>query len=282
MRGFVRRQSGGSGRGEAGLYRHGSIASGIRLGEDVGNPLRLRAAFVLEAGEQALRHRFAQRRIVGDALLPLAADGFGERRLHISIRLAHAQTALQGAQRLVVAFLSGKIAGSGSRCGDTRRLFLALVRNGIRAGRRYGFVCCGFYRAIAEGEVVCGKGNGGRFVLRRSAHIGGGFFWCGFCCLAGEGNCGSFRCGASRFIRQGDVIKGGPFVVYGRGRGFRDRNGSARSRCGTIGESQLARQGIERLLFALRRIQKRQAHPLGDQCLLQQRAFMLDKFVLCL
>ena len=97
MRGFVRRQSGSSGRGEAGLYRHGSIASGIRLGEDVGDPLRLRAAFVLEAGEQALRHRFAQRRIVSDALLPLAADGFGERRLHISIRLAHAQTALQGA-----------------------------------------------------------------------------------------------------------------------------------------------------------------------------------------
>ena len=284
VRGFVRRQSGSSGRGEAGLYRHGSIASGIRLGEDVGNPLRLRAAFVLEAGEQALRDGFAQRRIVGDALLPLAADGFGERRLHISIRLAHAQTALQGAQRLVVAFLSGKIAGSGSRCGDTRRLFLALVRNGIRAGRRYGFVCCGFYRAIAEGEVVCGKGNGGRFVLRRSAHIGGGFFWCRFCCLAGEGNCGSFRCGASGFIHQGDVIKGGPFVVHGRGRGFRDRNGSGstRSRCGTVGESQLARQGIERLLFALRRIQKRQAHPLGDQCLLQQRAFMLDKFVLCL
>ena len=79
------------------MYRHGSIASGIRLGEDVGDPLRLRAAFVLEAGEQALRHRFAQRRIVSDALLPLAADGFGERRLHISIRLAHAQTALQGA-----------------------------------------------------------------------------------------------------------------------------------------------------------------------------------------
>ena len=178
--------------------------------------------------------------------------------------------------------MSGKIAGSGSRCGDTRWLFLALVRNGIRAGRRYGFVCCGFYRAIAEGEVVCRQRNGGRFVLRRSAHIGGGFFWCEFCCLAGEGNCGSFRCGASRFIRQGDVIKGGPFVVYGRGRGFRDRNGSARSRCGTIGESQLARQGIERLLFALRRIQKRQAHPLGDQCLLQQRAVMLDKFGLCL
>ena len=266
------------------MYRHGSIASGIRLGEDVGDPLRLRAAFVLEAGEQALRHRFAQRRIVSDALLPLAADGFGERRLHISIRLAHAQTALQGAQRLVVAFLSGKIAGSGSRCGDTRRLFLALVRNGIRAGGRYGLVRCGLCRAIAEGEVVCRQRNGGRFVLRRSAHIGGGFFWCGFCCLAGEGNCGSFGCGASGFIHQGDVIKGGPFVVHGRGRGFRDRNGSGstRSRCGTVGESQLARQGIERLLFALRRIQKRQAHPLGDQCLLQQRAFMLDKFVLCL
>ena len=290
MRGFVGRQIGGDGRGEAGLYRHGGVPGGIRLGEDVGDPLRLRA-IALEAGEQALRHCFAQRRIIGDALLPLAADSFGQRRLHVGIRLAHAQTALQGAQRLVVTFLPGKIAGSGSRSGNARRFFLALVRDGICAGRRHGFGCDRFWCMVTEGEIVCGQGNGGRFVWCRTfvscGADAGGSFGCGGLCrfvgeanrrgfgfcgsraiVAGKGNRGRFRFGGACLVGKGDVIKGCPFVINSSGRRFRDRNCRAcRKRC-AIGEAQLARQGIERLLFALRRVHQRQTHPFGNQRLL--------------
>ena len=156
VRGFVLRYAGGNRRGEAGLYRDGGITGSIRLGEDVGNPLCLRPAFLLEAGEQALCHRFAQRRVVGNALLPLAADGFGQRRLHIGIRLAHAQAALQGTQRLVVAFFAAEIGGG---CGCDCSFC--------------GFLC---------GNAVVGEADGGRF--RRNGFGGRAGF-----VIAGEADC---------------------------------------------------------------------------------------------
>ena len=153
VRGFVLRYAGSNWRGEAGLYRDGGITGSIRLGKDVGDPLCLRPAFTLEAGEQALCHRFAQRRVVGNALLPLAANGFGQRRLHIGIRLTHAQTALQGAQRLVVAFFAAEIGGG---CGCD-----------------CGFLC---------GNAVVGKADSGRF--RRNGFGGRAGF-----VIAGEADC---------------------------------------------------------------------------------------------
>ena len=98
-----------------------------------------------------------------------------------------------------------------------------------------------------------------------------------------EGDGGCFG-RAGRFVGKGNVVKGRP-VFAGWRRAFSRRYGCGSGRCGTgtaVGKAQLARQGVKRVLFALRCVHQRQAYPFGDQRLLQQRAFVLDELVLLL
>ena len=77
-------------RYETGLHGNGSITGRIRLGKDIRDPLRLAGTVALERFDQTLRHGGAHIRVIHHALLPLTADGLGQRRLHIGIRLTHA------------------------------------------------------------------------------------------------------------------------------------------------------------------------------------------------
>ena len=121
-------------RYETRLHGDGSVTGRIRLGKDIRDPLRLAGTVALERFDQTLRHGGAHGRVIHHALLPLTADSFGQRRLHIGIRLTHTQTALQGAQGFIVTFAAAEIGG-----------FYFLCRS---SG---GYVACRM--AIAEGEI---------------------------------------------------------------------------------------------------------------------------------
>ena len=145
-------------RYETGLHGDGGIAGGVRLGEDARYPLRLSGAVALEGVDQALRHRRAHRGVVCHALLPLAADSFRQRRLHIGIRLAHAQTALQGAQGFVVTFAAADAADTGGafacRRGSACRGGVCRLASIARSKIRRAAVA-GLRHMVGGGDGVC-------------------------------------------------------------------------------------------------------------------------------
>ena len=154
-------------RYETGLHGNGSVTGRIRLGKNIRDPLRLAGTVALERFDQTLRHGGAHIRVVHHALLPLTADGLGQRRLHIGIRLAHTQTALQGAQGFVITLAAADIGG-----------FYLLCR---RSG---GYLACRV--AIAQGEI----------------HSGGVVVWC---CVMNRGSNGLPCCVAGVVFDEGEI-----------------------------------------------------------------------------
>ena len=118
--------------------------------------------------------------------------------------------------------------------------------------------------------VVCRCGASG-FVRRNTLFFNAEIVFC-----QGDGRCFV----ADRGI-EGNIIKGSPVVCSLACRGSRSRYHVYRFATWgytAVRQAQFAGQGVQCILFALRRIEQGQADTLGHQRLLQQRPFVFNKF----
>ena len=149
--------------------------------------MRLADTVTLERFNQALRHGGAHGWVIHHALLPLAADSFGQRCLHIGIRLTHTQTALQGAQGFVVTLAAADIDGFYFLCRSSGgylacRVAIAqgeihsdgvVVRCCVMNRGSNGLCCCMVCVVFDEGEIYAAMLSIGSSIVTDS---------CGVCC----------------------------------------------------------------------------------------------------
>ena len=168
------------------------------------------------------------------------------------------------------------MGGCGACCCVTAVVFnegeihtaVVCIISAIVAGRRSTFIGGGEIDTHIVMACCCGTGG---FVRHNTLFFNAEIVFCqgdGRCLVAGRGI-------------EGNIIKGSPVVchlVYRGSRGCCLAYRLATWGCAAVGQAQFAGQGVQRILFALRRIEQGQADTLGHQRLLQQRPFVFNKF----
>ena len=142
------------------------------------------------------------------------------------------------------------------------------ISGSIVAGSRSMFIGGGEIDTRIAMACCCGTGG---FVKRNTLFFNAEIVFC-----QGDGRCFV----ADRGI-EGNIIKGSPVVCSLACRGSRNRYHVYRFATWgytAVRQAQFAGQGVQCILFALRRIEQGQADTLGHQRLLQQRSFVFNKF----
>ena len=155
---------------------------------------------------------------------------------------------------------------------DEGEIYAAMltVSGSIVAGSRSMFMFISGGEIDTRIVVVCRCRTSG-FVRRNTVFFDAEIVFC-----QGDGRC--FVAGRSI---EDNIIKGSPVVRSLACQGSRNRYRVYRFAAwdvAAVRQAQFAGQGVQRILFALRRIEQGQADTLGHQRLLQQRPFVFNKF----